>query len=649
MSKNSHSCITRSGNPCPANHNYSGSRVFIIGPSDLEFSSDIDKVKEVVEGFSLEPYFAVQSEKEAGEEVFCNKICRNIVESAFCIVILNDPIAHQCPSDKLTIRSPRPNVYYEYGLAIAFRKKTIPIARKGIGLPFDVQHLQTILYKDLDDLQQQLRPAIKGTIEKIAQEKERAQLEAQVIITDNNEPTETTIASRKENAQYGAILCLLLMAYLPFRLADYWIFNAGLSDWFNAETFVFLLVFLSILLVGRLVLAHRLSDNLIKLVQRLNIPYVLVYLLFMLALTVMISTIYLYPESTRVFFQSIWQGFFLLNLAFLLFAIPAFLLFNIPISRYSLTLQEIDYEPNPKKEFTNFRKSFYLYIKIASKKLPLLIILTTLVLTAVIVPLDVNLNLFTPSYIKNGETISLAYPFSASDEICLFIYSNWTGPSNITSDYRFYRLAQTQYTLFPAKLPLSSNISISNPTNITAGVIEQPNNQPNSYELEPSLLNENLGSVYVNISQNIEFDFIPNINNFTAINCYIPPKNSGFLTVNMTYWKKVDPNIWIITLPSYSNLGNGTVLEKYTYLIDNAESLPLSLQSLYLDRLNWSGQGVNANTTTVFFNGTNWFPSSQPFFSDYDKTINLKNTPYIEPGSTLNLTLTFESSESSFT
>ena len=55
------------------------------------------------------------------------------------------------------IRAPSANVYYEFGIAIALKKPVIPIIRRGLKLPFDVQNLDTIIYDDLSDLRKKLK------------------------------------------------------------------------------------------------------------------------------------------------------------------------------------------------------------------------------------------------------------------------------------------------------------------------------------------------------------------------------------------------------------------------------------------------------------------------------------------------------------
>lgn len=121
-------------------------------------------------GFNLTAYFALLSEKEKGLDVFCDKICLKIRESKFCVVLLNNPVIKG--QDRRTrntsglIRAPSANVYYEFGMAMVLEKPVIPIIRHDLKLPFDVQHLDTIIYNDLSDLRKKLRHSILPILSK---------------------------------------------------------------------------------------------------------------------------------------------------------------------------------------------------------------------------------------------------------------------------------------------------------------------------------------------------------------------------------------------------------------------------------------------------------------------------------------------------
>ena len=144
--------------------------VFIIGSGSSEFKEDVEAIKETLDGFGLAGYFALLSDEEKGLDAFCDKICSKIRVSQFCVVMLNDP-SIQCGNEKSQAKSdsiqvPSANVYYEFGIAVALGKPIIPIVRKGFRLPFDIQHLDAIIYTDKLDLKKKLKPSIRSTLTK---------------------------------------------------------------------------------------------------------------------------------------------------------------------------------------------------------------------------------------------------------------------------------------------------------------------------------------------------------------------------------------------------------------------------------------------------------------------------------------------------
>jgi len=144
--------------------------VFIIGSGSPEFKKDINAIVEILDGFGLTGYFALLSEEEKGLDAFCDKICSKIRESQFCVAMLNDPVAQRSmegTGDRFeSMRFPSANVYYEFGMAVALEKHVIPVIRSGFRLPFDVQHLDAIIYDDLLDLNGKLKSSIRSTLQK---------------------------------------------------------------------------------------------------------------------------------------------------------------------------------------------------------------------------------------------------------------------------------------------------------------------------------------------------------------------------------------------------------------------------------------------------------------------------------------------------
>jgi hypothetical protein len=430
-----------------------------------------------------------------------------------------------------------------------------------------------------------------------------------------------------------AFLTLFLMLFLPFQLATFWILGLGfgISTWFNIENLAFVFFFVIVSGTCSYFFENSFSNLLLRSVRKWALSYFLFYLVFVISISILNLAIFLYPETIRAFFEVYWLNFLQVSIVLLILTFIAVFVLHFPLTEYCSALEDEKYLPNPKGEIKALIQNFSSCVRKLRKRLPAFMILLMLAFPAVVVPMDLHFGLFTPSYQSNGETFSHAYPFTSSDILYLFIYSTRMSPQNVTSEYMFYRLAQTQYTIYPAKLPLSNLISIPNPTNITSASTGQP------FLPSSDVPNANLGSCYLNVSKNIGYTFVPKSYNFTIIDFNVTGMGEQ-VTANLTYWKLVNPNVVITTLkPEYTDLGNGTWLESYTYLISNNEKLPLDISGLEFDRFNY--QIVNATSTKVYLNG-NEVPYA--YFAYNNMLGNIIS--YFTPNQ-LNVTVTFQSTD----
>jgi hypothetical protein len=148
--------------------------VFIIGSGRPDFKEDIDAIAEILDGFGFKGYFALLSEEAKGLDAFCDKICSKIREAQFCVAMLNDPVVSRHIEGTAEgfelVRVPSANVYYEFGMAVAFGKSVIPVIRSGSKLPFDIQHLDAIVYDNVNDLKRKLKKSIVATLKKKTRE-----------------------------------------------------------------------------------------------------------------------------------------------------------------------------------------------------------------------------------------------------------------------------------------------------------------------------------------------------------------------------------------------------------------------------------------------------------------------------------------------
>jgi len=136
---------------------------FIACPKNGELAVILGLMSEKLTKMGIEPIIAVKK-RAYGQDIFCTKICGKIIESRFCVVILDDNIVN-------SIDIPNPNVYYEYGLMRSLKKHIIPLQKEGLDLAFNIQSYDTIKYKN-ETIGSELDRAIKDAI-RITEKKEK--------------------------------------------------------------------------------------------------------------------------------------------------------------------------------------------------------------------------------------------------------------------------------------------------------------------------------------------------------------------------------------------------------------------------------------------------------------------------------------------
>jgi len=133
---------------------------FVACPKEDELEPILELISEKLSKVGIEAIIAVK-ERAYGQDIFCTKICGKIIESRFCIVILDDQI-----DDGRNI--PNPNVYYEYGLMTSLEKHIIPLQKEDLTLAFNIQSYDTIKYNSRNigtELDRAIRDAIRITEE----------------------------------------------------------------------------------------------------------------------------------------------------------------------------------------------------------------------------------------------------------------------------------------------------------------------------------------------------------------------------------------------------------------------------------------------------------------------------------------------------
>ena len=275
----------------------------------------------------------------------------------------------------------------------------------------------------------------RGNIADKATDKERALMREETErIRDSKIVTQQEPVSEKHKdvTVFMAVYALFLMIFLPFRFGLYWVLGNGMFNLVNTETIYFVLTFTAVVVVGWVFFRDNFLNLLLRTVRRTTVPYVFGYILFVLILSVVNLEVFLYPESTGMFFASSFIGFFQIGIVdLLIFAVSVGLL-HFPMTEYYATLENEQYKPNPKTESIDLARKFSNCFRFIRKKRPAIGFVTILAVMFIMIPLDLNLSLFTPSLVNNGETFSHILPFESSENIYLFIYSNCNMESKST-------------------------------------------------------------------------------------------------------------------------------------------------------------------------------------------------------------------------
>lgn len=197
--KRNEQCFIRKEHKCDKIFGASKS-CFIACPTDDDIEPILELMSEKLAKIGVEPIIAVK-ERAYGQDIFCTKICGKIIESKFCIVILDDTI-----QDKANI--PNPNVYYEYGLMTSIRKHIIPLQKDGLDLAFNIQSYDTIKY----------------TSKNIGSELDRAIKDAVRITERQQKETDINVLSDK------TILRKMEMAGFTIKEDDEWTLHNSIED-----------------------------------------------------------------------------------------------------------------------------------------------------------------------------------------------------------------------------------------------------------------------------------------------------------------------------------------------------------------------------------------------------------------------------------
>jgi len=138
---------------------------FVACPSDEKYTLKIEIIKTLVESKQYECHVALRK-IDPGNFAFCTKICSKIIQSQFCIVLLDLSISEE---DNKT-ECPNPNVHLEYGMMMSQNKYFIPLQDEKYSLPFNISPLDTIKYTE-SNFKQKVKNSVDTAIKEISKRK----------------------------------------------------------------------------------------------------------------------------------------------------------------------------------------------------------------------------------------------------------------------------------------------------------------------------------------------------------------------------------------------------------------------------------------------------------------------------------------------
>ena len=141
---------------------------FVAAPSDNIYTLQLEVIKDILESRQYECHIALKR-SDPGNFAFCTKICSKIIQSQFCIALLD-------PSHNSKMKLfPNPNVHMEYGMMLSQNKHVIPLQHEKHTLSFNIAPLDTIKYND-SDFKKKVTDSIENAINRSSTPSQTSQL-----------------------------------------------------------------------------------------------------------------------------------------------------------------------------------------------------------------------------------------------------------------------------------------------------------------------------------------------------------------------------------------------------------------------------------------------------------------------------------------
>lgn len=129
-----------------------------------------------------------------------------------------------------------------------------------------------------------------------------------MINESRDKEIEPVLDNYEESATIAGLLSLFVMSYFSIRLLTFWESGKGLgiANWVSFELIVIPTFVIICFIVAISIFGSSIKIPILKHLRKISLYYIFTIGIFVLAITILNASLFLYPNSTRIFFQNTW-------------------------------------------------------------------------------------------------------------------------------------------------------------------------------------------------------------------------------------------------------------------------------------------------------------------------------------------------------
>lgn len=325
----------------------------------------------------------------------------------------------------------------------------------------------------------------------------------------------------------------------------------------------------------------------------------------------------LYPDSVWPLVEGYCSGFNQLTLFVpIIWGLPLYILFLRPrLVEHSQGIPTLRY-PGSRTARRSILRLMRTIVNVRVVRYALALFLVVLVVSSIVVPIDKELNLFTPRVVTGHES------FYAAEACPIDAYSHLLMIRTSDGAYKFYQKMQLTYNLtLPSLKRILAFVSVQNPSNFSAYVRPLDMYYDAWMYLQPSSASE------------ISFSYTRANGKVTAIVANLTAVADATAQFSVSYYNEfLERGVKVSEFENSTSIDNTTTLETNTFLVTNGDEFCLTIPRMELVKLTY--EGVNGSLSKVYFNGQLLSPVevSGPLVYPWVT---------VSPGTTANIKITF--------